>query len=64
MDLLVPPALILNVAFDDVFVGVLPNRVHVEAARPEVSSPEHFLHLRMVVKDVFGRETLDDLRNA
>ena len=64
MDLLVPPTLILHIAFDDIFVGVLPDRVHVEATRPEVSSPENLLHLRMVIEDMLGGEALDDLCDA
>jgi len=64
MDLLVPPSLTLNVALDNIFIGVLSDCVHVEATRPEVSSPENFLHLRMAIEDVFGREALDDLYDA
>ena len=62
MDLFVPPSLILHVSFDDFFVGVLPHRVHVEAACPEVASPEDFLDVGMLIEDVLGREALDDLR--
>ena len=64
MDLCVPPALALNVAFDDVFVCVLAYGVHVEATGPEMPSPENLLHLGMMVEDVLGRETLDDLCQA
>ena len=64
VDLCVPPALMLDVPFDDVLVGILAHRVHVEATRPEVATPEDVLHLGVVLKDVLGGEAFDDLNDA
>ena len=63
MDLCVLLSLPLHVAYDDIFIGVLAHRVHVEATRPEVPSPEDFPGLRMFVEDVLGGEAFDDLNN-
>ena len=57
-------SLILNIALDDIFVGILPNRVHVETARPEVPSPQEFPDLGVFVEDVSCRESLHNLGNA
>ena len=64
MNLSVSPPLVLHVTFDDLFVGILPYGVHVEPARPEVPAPEEALDLGVMIEDMFGGETLDDLRNA
>ena len=64
MDLFVSPALVLDVAFDDILVCVLSHRVHVETARPEVTAPEDLLHCGMMIEDVLGCQTLDDLGDA
>lgn len=64
MNLLVPPALIVDVAFDDIFVGILPDGVHVETTGPKIPSPEKFLGLRIPIEDMLGREALDDFRNG
>ena len=64
MDLCIPPSLTLHVALDHFFVGILTDRVHVEAARPEVPAPEDLLDLGTGIEDVFGGETLHDLGDA
>ena len=64
MDLFVLAALVLDIAFDDIFVCVLSHRIHVKATRPEVPAPEDLLHCWMMVKDVLGRQALDDLSDA
>ena len=64
VDLFVLHTLVLDIAFDDVFVGVLTDGVHVEAARPEVSSPEELFDCGMMRKDMLGCEAFYDLNNA
>jgi len=46
MNLFVPLALIPDVALDDLLIGILSHGVHVEAACPEMSSPENFLDIK------------------
>jgi hypothetical protein len=61
MDPLVPPALILNIALDDVLVGVLPDGVHVKTTRPEIASPQDFLDLGTGIEDMLARKAFDNL---
>ena len=61
MDLSILFSLVLHIAFDDFLVGILSDRVHVKATRPEVSTPEEFFDLRMRIEDMFGCEAFGDL---
>lgn len=57
-------SLILNIALDDIFVGILPNCVHVETARPEVSSPQKFSDFGVGMENMSCSEALHNLGNT
>jgi hypothetical protein len=61
MEELVLLPLVLNIALDHFFAGVLPHGVHVVAARPEVTSPQHLFDFWVVVEDMLGSQAFDDL---
>ena len=61
MEKLILHPLVLDIALDDLFVGVLAYGVHVEATRPKGATPQKFFYFWMVVEDMFCRETFDDL---
>ena len=63
VDLSVLFSLVLDVSLDDLLVGILAYRVHIETTGPEVATPEKLLDCRVFVEDVFGGETFDDLNN-
>ena len=63
MYLMIPSTLLLHILFDHLFIAVLPDGVRVVAACPELSSPEHLLHLCMHAKYLPGGDTLDDLHD-
>ena len=63
MYLMICSALLLHVLFDHLLIAVLPHRVRVVAACPELSSPEHLLRLGVHAKYLPRREALDDLHD-
>jgi len=40
--------LVFEILFDDGFIAILTNGVEIESARPEFTTPEQFLDLRMM----------------
>ena len=63
MYLMIGSALFLHVLLDHLFIAVLSYGVRVVAACPELSSPEHFLHLCMRVEYLLGGEAFNDLHD-
>ena len=59
MDLLVNLSLLLDILLDHGFVAILAYRVEIEAAGPELASPEEFLDFAVVSKDLSGGDALD-----
>src|SRR3989338_6600618 len=53
----------LKIGSDHGFVSIQSHRVDVISARPELTSPQHAFHFRMVIKDLLCRNTLDCLHH-
>ena len=64
MYLLILLALVLYIVSDDRLVAVLSDRIDVETACPEVSSPELFFDFRVREEQLFRNDTFDRLHHS
>jgi len=49
--------------FDDGFIAILTNGIEIESARPEFTTPEQFLDLRMMFEYFLCSNALNYLHN-
>lgn len=61
MQLLILLSLVFDIFSDHCFAPIQTDGIGVEATRPELTSPQHLPHFRMVMEDLSGRDTFDRL---
>ena len=64
MDLPVRAPLFMNILSDHFFITVLTDGVRIIPARPELSTPKHFLDFGMSAEDLLCSDALDSLNNC
>ena len=64
MNLMIGTSLLPNIFFDHLLVTVLTYRVGEISTRPEFSTPELLLDLRMNMENLFGGNAFNDLNDG
>ena len=56
--------LVFNIVFDDLFAGVLANRVYIITFCPELSTPQFLFHFGMLFEDSLRGDAFDGLHEV